>query len=492
MSVENLSGTSSSAKSPKTGDRLGMALLVIATAQLMIVLDNTIVNIALPSIQQGLNMSPVNLAWVVTAYTLPFGGLLLVGGRAGDLFGRRKVFKIGLLVFILGSAVGGFAPNQQTLIIGRVLQGIGSAIAAPTALSLLATTFPAGPARNKALGVYGAMGGLGSVVGLLLGGVLTELLNWRWVLFVNIPIAIVVLLGTGALAEGQRERGRVDIPGAVTVTLGMTSLVYAVTRANTHGWGDAVTVAFLVAAAALLAIFLIVQVRSPIAMMPLRVISERNRAGANLTFLFFAAGMFATYYFLTLYMQGVKGYSAIQTGLAYLPMAFGVLLGAGGIGPRLLGRSSPRVATTLALGLAVLGMAWFSLLTPDSSYLGGLLPAMIVTGTGLGLTFVSTTIAGVSSVAPQDTGIASGLLNTSQQIGGSIGLPVLTTIAASVTASALASGTNATGALTDGYTTAIIVGGAFYLAALVIAVSTINIKTPSHPEAHQPEVPTAA
>jgi EmrB/QacA subfamily drug resistance transporter len=462
-------------EAPPAGDRkLGLALLVIATAQLMLVLDNTIVNVALPSMQAALHLDPSNLNWVITAYALAFGGLLLVGGRAGDLFGRRRVFRIGLVVFTVASLLGGFAPTGAVLIASRVLQGVGAAIAAPTALSLLATTFPAGPARNKALGVYGAMGGLGSVVGLLLGGALTEYLNWRWVLFINVPIAVLVLVGTNVLVAGDRDRGGVDLPGAVTATVGLGSLVYAISRASTHGFSDGLTLGFLALAVVLLIAFLVIQRLSRVAMVPSRVVRDRARAGANVVMFLMGSGMFAMFYFLTLYMQVVKGFSAVQTGLAFLPFAVGIGMAAGGVGPKLLGKLPARAVTGVGLLVATAGMAWFSTLTPDSNPFAALLPAQLVTGFGLGLAFVTVTIVGVRGVAPQDTGIAAGLVNTSQQIGGAIGLAALASIATAVTTGLLPS-TAMPAALTSGFTTGFLFGGALYLVALIVGMLTLNV-----------------
>lgn len=464
---------------PGTERSLGLALLVIAAAQLMLVLDGTIVNVALPSIRQSLHMAESDLNWVITAYALAFGGLLLVGGRAGDLFGRRRVFRLGLVVFTLASLLGGLATSGTVLVAARALQGVGAAISAPTALSLLATTFPAGPARNKALGVYGAMGGLGSVIGLLLGGALTEYLSWRWVLFVNVPIAVAVLAGTTVLVEGGREHGRVDLPGAVTATLGLGSLVYAINRAGQDGWTDGLVVAFLAAAAVLLAAFLLVQRHAAAPMLPSRVLRDRGRAGANLVFFLTGAGMMAAFYFLTLYMQVVKGYTPMQSGLTYLPFALGIGLTAGGIGPRLLARVSERAVIVTGLLLAAVGMAWLSLLTPGTNPAAVLLPAQLVTGMGLGLTFVTVTIVGVRGVAPQDTGIASGLLNTGQQVGGALGLAALASVASAVTRNE-AAGTALPAALTEGYTTGLLAGGALYLVAL--AVAALVIRDTGHPQ----------
>ncbi|NEE46808.1 MFS transporter, partial [Streptomyces sp. SID8455] len=305
-----------SAAPAPSGDKLGLALAVIAAAQLMLVLDNTIVAVALPSMQSALGLSDANLGWVITAYALAFGGLLLAGGRAGDLFGRRRVFRTGLVVFTLASLLGGLAGSGEVLLIARVLQGVGAAIAAPTALSLLASTFPAGPARNKALGVYGAMGGLGSVVGLLLGGALTEFLSWRWVMYINIPIAVAVLIGTSVLKEGERDRGKVDVPGALTATFGFGSLVYGINRAGEKGLGDSTTLIALAVAIVLIVAFIAIQRSSRAPMVPGAVVADKSRAGANAVMFLVGAGMFATFYFLTLYMQIVKGYEPMITGLA--------------------------------------------------------------------------------------------------------------------------------------------------------------------------------
>ena len=282
MSLQNRTAVTPQAAALPARERgLRLALLVIATAELMLVLDDTIVNVALPSMQRSLHLTTPHLNWVISFYALAFGGLLLAGGRAGDLFGRLKVFRLGIAVFTLASLAGGFAPNGAALIAARVVQGSGAALAAPCALSLLATTFPAGPARTRALGVYGAMGGLGSVVGLLLGGALTEYLSWRWVLFINVPIAVLVLIGTGVLVAGDTERGTLDVPGAITATLGIGSLVFALTRGNTNGWNDAGTLVSFAAGAVLLAAFALIERRSRAPMVPPRVVRDRNRGGAN-------------------------------------------------------------------------------------------------------------------------------------------------------------------------------------------------------------------
>jgi EmrB/QacA subfamily drug resistance transporter len=462
----------------------GLALLVIAAAQLLIVMDGTIVTVGLPVIGSGLGIAQADLDWVLTSYAVAFGGLLLAGGRAGDLFGRRRLLRAGLVVFLLASLLGGVAQNGETMIAARVLQGVGGAVIAPAALSLLADTFPAGPARNKALGVYGAMGGLGSVVGLLLGGALTEYLGWRWIMFINIPIALVVLAGTVALVPGSRERGAIDLPGALTVTLALGAGVFAINRAGSDGLTDALTVLFGAAALVLGIVFVVIQrsVRAP--MLPAAVLADRGRLGANLVMLLMGAGQLATFYFLTLYMQSIKGYPPMLTGLAYLPFAIGIGIGSGVVGPGLQARTSSRNVLAVGMAVAAAAMLWFSTLTPDQDPLVTLLPAQLVGGIGLGIGFVAATIGGVQGVAPQDSGIASGLVNTSQQIGGALGLAVLASVAVAVTGDQPA-GAALPDALTHGYTAGLLGAGAFYLAAVLAAVLLMrprpghNPRTPS-------------
>ena len=474
MSVQNRTELTSPALS--AGNRkLGLALLVIATAQLMLVLDDTIVNVALPSVQRSLHLATSHLNWVISFYALTFGGLMLAGGRAGDLFGRLKVFRLGIVVFTLASLAGGFAPNGAALIAARVVQGSGAAIAAPCALSLLATTFPAGPARTRALGVYGAMGGLGSVVGLLLGGALTEYLSWRWVLFINVPIAIGVLIGTGVLVPGDTERGALDVPGAIAATLGIGSLIFALTRGGTNGWDDAGTLASFAAGAVLLAAFGLIERRSRAPMVPSRVVRDRNRAGANAVMLLLGAGMLAMFYLLTLYMQVVRGYSAVHTGLAYLPFVAGVGVASGGLGPRLLGAVPARIVIAAGMLLCAGGLAWYvAMLTPTSDYFVVMLPAMLAGGTGTGLTFVGCTTTGMLGVAPRDSGVAAGLLNTSVQVGSALGLGALAAIASTVTRSRLP-GDAVAAALTDGYVAGLLAGAVLFAAGALVAVCTIRV-----------------
>jgi EmrB/QacA subfamily drug resistance transporter len=408
----------------------GLALLVIVAAELMVVLDATIVNIALPTIRGELAMSVGALSWVVTAYALAFGGLMLVGGRAGDLFGRRRVFRTGLVVFVLASLLGGAAPNAGLLIAARVLQGVGAAIIAPTALSLIATTFAEGGHRNRAMGLWAAMAGIGSTIGLLLGGTVTEYLDWRWVLLLNIPIGLAVLAGTAVLREPERATGGLDVPGALTGTGGLLALVYGITRGGQDGWGSGVTLLFLGLAAVLLLTFAGIQLRGSNPMLPIRVLRDRTRGGAYATTFFVGVGMFATFYFLTLYIQQVLGYSAIRAGLSYLPFNVGVGIMAA-LGSRLVARVPPRAITTPGLVVAAAGMWWLSTLTPESAYLTALMPAMFLVALGLGAAFVPMAVCAVRGVADGDSGIASAVLNTAQQIGGAVGLGILATLSQS-------------------------------------------------------------
>jgi EmrB/QacA subfamily drug resistance transporter len=493
-------GTDTSGASPG-GRHLGLALFVIAAAQLMVVLDNTITNIALPSIQTDLDVSDANLAWIVNAYALAFGGLLLLGGKAGDLFGRRRMFQVGIIVFTLASLLGGLAPNEGLLIGARVLQGVGAAIAAPSALALITTTFPSGKPRNTAMGVYAAMAGVGATVGLLLGGILTDGLDWRWVFFVNIPIGLAVLAGTKTLVEAERHPGRLDIPGAITGTGGLIALVYGITRGGEHGWTNSLTLVSFATAAVLLAAFLLLQARVADPMMPLRLFKDRTRSGSYATMLFIGAGMFATFYFLTLYMQLILGYSAVKTGFAYLPFSVG-MAAAAGISSKLVTHVAPRLIAGPGLMGAAGGMFWFATLEPDSSYAAHLMPAMFVTALGLGMAFVPMTVTSVSGVDHLDTGVASALLNTAQQIGGALGLAVLSTISTSAAddklpeaASSLYRGlatkdfglvSKAGEALTHGYTMAFVASGAMFLAGLVVAGLAVNAGKQQHAEGAAP------
>ena len=463
---------------PATAGRgLGLALLIIATAQLMLVLDDTIVNVALPTMQRSLHLPASGLNWVISFYALAFGGLLLAGGRAGDLFGRLRVFRTGIVIFALASMAGGLAPNETVLVTARVVQGCGAALAAPCALSLLVATFPEGPARIKELSVYGGMAGLGSVVGLLLGGTLTEYASWRWVLFINTPIAVAVLIGTGlgVLVPGDSERGALDVPGALTATLGIASLIYALTRGNTNGWTDPGTLTAFAIGAILLLAFTVVESRSRAPMLPPGVIRDRNRGGAYAVLLLLGTGMLAMFYLLTLYMQVVRGYSALHTGLSYLPYVVGTGL-AVGVAPRLLAALPARAVVAAGMTISAAALAWYAaLLTPTSDYWAILLPAMLAGGVGTGLTFVGCTALGTRAVAPRDSGVAAGLLNTCIQCGAALGLGALAAIASAVTRNQSPDLTHAT-ALTNGYTAGLLAGAAIYAAGAVVAALAINAR----------------
>jgi EmrB/QacA subfamily drug resistance transporter len=410
---------------------LGLALVLISAAQLMVVLDATIVNIATPKLQTDLGVSLSNLSWVQTSYTIAFGGLLLLGGRMGDLLGRRKVFMGGVLLFAFASLLGGLAANQELLFAARALQGVGAAAASPTALALITTTFPAGPARNKAFGVYAAMSGAGAAVGLILGGVLTEI-DWRWTFFVNVPIGVLVaFLAPRYLAESEPQRGRFDLPGAVTATLGLVSLVYGLSHKAHAGatWTELWTMGPILAGAALLVLFLLTEARSRHALLPVRIVADRTRAVSFLVMLVVGAVMFAMFFFLGLYIQQVLGYSPIRAGVAFLPFTVGIVAAAQ-TASALISRVDPRWISGVGGVLATASMWGYAQLEYDSSYWVHLFPWIVVQAFGMGLIFVPLTLTAVSRVRNEDQGVASAVLNTVQQVGGSLGLAVLGTVAA--------------------------------------------------------------
>jgi EmrB/QacA subfamily drug resistance transporter len=414
------------------------ALVFISIAQLMVVLDATIVNIALPSAQADLGISDGNRQWVITAYTLAFGGLLLFGGRVADLAGRKRAFIVGLLGFAGASALGGSAVNTEMLLGARALQGIFGALLAPAALSLLAVMFTEAKERAKAFGIYGAIAGGGGAIGLILGGVLTEYLNWRWALFVNIPFAVVAAVGATAVVRepaGGRNGNRLDIPGVLLATAGLVSLVYGFTRAETSGWSAGVTIGLFVAAAVLLAAFAVVESRVGAPLLPLRVVTERNRGGVYLSLGLAVIGMFGLFLFLTYYLQIVKGYTPVVTGLAFLPMVAGMITGSTQIGARLMTRVAPRWLMGPGFLTAALGMLLLTRISVDSSYVSLVLPGQILLGLGMGTAFMPAMSLATHGVQPRDAGVASAMVNTSQQVGGSIGTALLNTIAASATAS---------------------------------------------------------
>ncbi|MEP6650711.1 MAG: MFS transporter [Lapillicoccus sp.] len=408
---------------------LGLALAVIGSAQLMIVLDGTIVNIALPHLQTDLGFSAANLSWVVNAYALALGSLLLLGGRLGDLLGRRRMFVIGVLIFAGASLVGGLAVNEAMLIASRIAQGAGAAIASPAALALITTTFPAGKERNRAMGVYAAMSGVGAAVGLILGGALTEQ-DWRWTFFINVPIGLLVAtVAPRVLVESERSQGSFDLVGAITGTAGLVGIVYGLTHAAdpAGGWGSSMTLTSLIAGVVLLVVFVSYERRNPHALLPIRIVADRTRGISLFVMLLVGAGMFAMFYFLGLYIQQVLGYGPLQAGFAFLPFSAAMVAGAG-LASTLASKVDPRWISGPGALIAATGMFGFSRLTVDSTYAGHLLPWIIVLAVGLGLTFVPLTLTAVAGVRAEDSGASSAALNTAQQIGGAIGLAALTTV----------------------------------------------------------------
>lgn len=405
-----------------------MALLVIASCQLMVVLDITIVNIALPHIQSALGFSTTSLAWVVNAYTLTFGGLLLLGGRTGDILGRRRVFIFGVLLFALASLLGGLAQNSGQLLAARALQGVGGAIASPTALSLVSTTFREGPERNRAFGVFAAVSAGGGAIGLLAGGMIVEWLNWRWVLFVNVPIGLLIALATPRwIRESERHPGHFDVTGALTSTLGMVLLVYGFIRAAQEGWRDPFTLASFAAAVVVLLVFVLVERRSRQPITPLHMFADRNRAGTYGMMLSLAAAIFGMFFFLTLFVQDVLGFSPLAAGFAFLPVSAVIAVGAG-LASRFLPTYGPKPFLVVGAILAASGLGWLTLTDIHSTYVGSILGPMLVFGLGMGMEFVSLTLMALSNVPTQETGAASGLLNATQQVGGSLGLSILVTM----------------------------------------------------------------
>ncbi|MFK8910893.1 MFS transporter [Streptomyces sp. YS-3] len=465
------------------------ALAFIALAQLMVVLDATIVNIALPSAQTDLGISDGNKQWVITAYALAFGGLLLFGGRIADLWGRKRTFVVGLLGFAAASALGGAATGQAMLLGSRALQGAFGALLAPAALSLLAVMFTDAKERAKAFGIYGAIAGGGGAVGLILGGFLTEYLNWRWTFFVNIPFAIVAAAGAYFVIRepsGTRNRSPLDVPGVVLSTLGLVALVYGFTRAESAGWSDAVTVTMFVAAVVLLAGFVATEARVKHPLLPLRVITNRNRGGVYLSLGLAIIAMFGLFLFLTYYLQVVKGYSPVKTGFAFLPMIAGMITGSTQIGARLMTRVPPRLLMGPGFLTAGVGMLILTQLQIDTSYAGLILPAQLLLGLGMGTAFMPAMSLATIGVEPRDAGVASAMVNTSQQVGGAIGTALLNTIAASATtayATSHAAGAKSLEllklqAMVHGFTSAIWWAVGILVVASAIAVTFINTGRP--------------
>ncbi|WP_078508493.1 MFS transporter [Streptomyces zinciresistens] len=473
-------------------------LVVIALAQLMVVLDATIVNIALPSAQEDLGISDGNRQWVITAYTLAFGGLLLLGGRIADLVGRKRTFVIGLVGFAAASALGGAATTAGMLFGARALQGVFAAVLAPSALSLLTTTFSDPKERGKAFGIYGALAGSGSAIGFIVGGLLTEYLDWRWCLYVNVPIAVIAVIGALALLHDSptHEGARLDVPGAVLGCGGLVALVYGFAEAEPRGWTDPLVLGLFAGGIALLTAFVWWQTRAPVPLLPLHIVKDRSRAGCFLTMALAVIGMFGLFLFLTYYLQVILDYSPVLTGLAFLPLTAAIIIGSTQIAARLMNRVAPRLLMAPGALLAAVGMVLLTRLTVDSSYSGDILPALILLGLGMGLIFMPVFATATAGVAPQDSGVTSATVNTAQQVGGSIGTALLNTIATTSSTAWIAAH------LTDpaqrelvtkqgivhGYTVAIWWAAAIMLLAGVVAALMVTAKAPRHGTPHQEQL----
>lgn len=455
------------------------ALAVIAITQLMVVLDASIVNIALPSMQADLGISDADRQWVVTAYTLTFGGLLLLGGRIADFQGRKRMLIVGLIGFGAASFLGGISQSAEMLFAARALQGVFAAMLAPAALSLITVTFTDSRERAKAFGVFGAISGGGAAIGLVLGGILTEYASWHWTLLVNVPVAIITVLLAIPFVRESRATGdtKYDIPGAITATAGLVSLVYGITQAESQGWNGTSTMTFMGVGVLLLIVFMFIESRSSHPLLPLRILQNRNRGGAYLASFFVGVGLFAMFLFLTYYFQGVLGYTPLTSGLLFLPFSAGIVLSAG-LAAQLLPRFGPRWVTASGFLIAIIGMLLLVRLAPTSSYASDILPSLILMSVGMGLIFVPLSAVSLFAIGNHDAGVASAVLNTSQQIGGSIGVAFLNTIAASAT-TAFIVGNQLPGptpdALVAGFTRGFAWGAVILAVAGIIWVVLVNM-----------------
>jgi EmrB/QacA subfamily drug resistance transporter len=468
--------------------RKWLALALLASVQFMVVLDIAIVNVALPSIQTDLGFSQENLQWVISAYALFFGGFLLLGGRVADLLGRRRLFVAGLLVFSIASLLSGLAWSDEALIVARAAQGLGAAMITPAALAILMTTFQEGRERNTALGVWGAVGAFGAVAGVLLGGILTDLLSWEWIFFINIPVGLAaVALTPLLLAESRDTQMRsFDVPGAVLVTSGMVTLVYVITQANQYGWGSVETIGLFSLAGALLVAFAGWEARAKEPLMPFSIFRIRTVAAANISGLILGTVSFSMFLMLTLYMQQVLGYSPLKTGVAYLAVA-GTAIIWSTVAAQLVTRVGVKPVIVAGMAFLTAGLFYFTQVSVGGSYLGDLLPGFLLIAVGLGFSFVPISIAALAGVQESEAGLASGLFNTSQQIGGALGIAALSAIATSTTENGVASGTALPQALTDGFETAFIWGGVIAAVGIVVGLvlvrrSDLEVPTEEVPE----------
>jgi EmrB/QacA subfamily drug resistance transporter len=478
------------APEPKTHEvNPWLVLVLVCLGQFMVILDATIVNVALPSIQQDLQFSAADLQWVINSYTLVFGGFLLLGGRAADLIGRRTLFVAGVIVFSAASLLNGLSNSAEMLVAARGLQGLGGALVSPAALSIITTTFEEGPDRTKAMGVWGAIAAGGGAFGLLLGGILTEALSWEWIFFVNVPVGIIVaVLAWRYVPESRAEKrpDSFDFAGAVTVTAGLIVLVYAIVKAEEFGWGSSNTIGLAALAIALLAVFVLIERRSSAPLVRLGIFRVRSLLGANLVLLVVAGGLFANFFFSSLYVQQILGYTPIEAGLAFLPVTVGIIAGSG-LSQLLVRQVGVRETTMGGMVLAAAGLFLLSRAEVGGTYVGTLLPGLLLMSIGMGLTFVPVTLIATTNVSAEDAGLASGLFNTSQQIGGALGLAVLATLAADKTAS-VAGSLDRASAIVEGFQVAflgasiLMLVGVVLLAALVRKSDVANVS----PEAAGP------
>jgi EmrB/QacA subfamily drug resistance transporter len=457
----------------KTETNRWLVLVIVCLAQFMVILDATVVNIALPSIQKGLHFSDADLQWVINAYTLVFGGFLLLGGRAADLLGRKRLFLAGVALFSAASLLNGLAQSSTMLIAGRALQGLGGALVSPAALSILMTSFPGTQERTKALGVWSAIVAGGAAAGLLLGGVLTDLLSWEWIFFINVPVGVLAVAAALRFVPESRDESAhrgFDLAGATTVTTGLVALVYGIVKAQEYGWGSTRTMGTLALAALLLTAFVAIERRSSAPLVRLSMFRTRTLTAANVSMMLVASGMFSMFFFASLYVQEVLGYSPLKAGLAFLPVTLGMMAGAG-VAQSAIRRFGPRGVGVVGVSLAALGMLWLTGLPVHGSYVSDLLVGLLPMSVGMGLTFVPVTLLATAGVAPEDSGLASGLLNTSQQVGGALGLAILSTLSANHATSVLADGASRPEALLAGWHVGF-TGGAIVLvlAALTLVV----------------------
>ena len=457
-----------------------LALALLATTQFVIVLDAAIVNVAIPSIGRDLHFAQENLTWIPNAYALTFGGFLLLGGRMADLLGRRRLFMAGLVLFSLASLLGGLSVNEGQLIAARAVQGLGAALLAPSALSMVTNMFTEGAERNKALGVWGAVSGSGGAAGVLLGGVLTQYAGWEWVLWVNVPIGVIAaILAPRLLVESRKEAETktFDAFGALTVTAGLSLLVYGLVDTVNSGWGSSKTLLLLAAAAALLAVFVVTELRSRAPLMPFRIFRLRTLTGANVIGLLVGASVFAMFFFLSRYMQQVLGYDALKAGLSYLPLALAIIVSAG-VASQLVTKLGFKPVLLAGMALVTVALLWFAQVPVDGSYVTDLLAPMVIAAVGLGFAFVPMTIAAVSNISADDSGLASGLINTSQQVGGALGLAILGTMASSRTTHLLTAAhgdpSAVPAALTEGFQRAFLAGAGFGILGIIATLVLIR------------------